>query len=340
MNYCLFKLHFKTALHIGSNIGVISLPSSEMQIHSDTLFSVLCAEALQLGGHSKLNRLYEYVRDDKLCFSDALPFSGSELYVPKPIIAPARDICAGACDNMADGNKNDDRAKKMKKLIYLPVTCVESYMAYLKGEITDTEWEIPEIVQFGITSARTMAAIRGRKETTPFEAGIFEFLPGCGLYIIAACESEEQLEFLKRLLRMLSLSGIGGKRSAGLGKFELEGEIRLNVSHNDTSDCLSSLLGRDDDASWFMTLNVSLPAEEEMENVLKDGFYSLVRRGGFVQSQSYSSTPLKKREMYLLSPGSCLKRRFKGFIADVSAGGTHPVYRMAKPLFMGVGTWS
>lgn len=337
MNYCLFKLHFKTALHTGSDTGVISLPSSEMQIHSDTLFSALCSEALQSGGLPELNRLYEYVRDDKLCFSDALPFSGSELYVLKPIMPPAYDFRADAADNTADGNKNDNKAKKMKKLIYLPVTQVESYMAYLKGEITGTEWEIPEIAQFGITGARTMTAIRGMEKTTPFEAGIFEFLPGCGLYIIVSYESGEQLVLFKKLLRMVSLSGIGGKRSAGLGKFELEDEIHLNVLHNDSAGCLSRLLDRED-APWFMTLNVSLPAEEEMEDVIKDGFYNLVRRGGFIQSQSYSTTPLKKREMYLLSPGSCLKRRFKGFIADVSAGGTHSVYRMAKPLFMGVGT--
>ncbi|NLM56354.1 MAG: hypothetical protein GX192_02770 [Clostridiales bacterium] len=40
--------------------------------------------------------------------------------------------------------------------------------------------------------------------------------------------------------------------------------------------------------------------------------------------------------MYAFGEGSCIKTPYKGYIADVSQGGNHPVYRFLKPLFVGV----
>ena len=40
--------------------------------------------------------------------------------------------------------------------------------------------------------------------------------------------------------------------------------------------------------------------------------------------------------MYVFAAGSCFKNEFEGDIYDVTNGGSHPVYRYAKPLFMGV----
>ena len=84
-----------------------------------------------------------------------------------------------------------------------------------------------------------------------------------------------------------------------------------------------------------MCLSVAIPAEDEKE-AIKGSNYSLLRRGGFVQSENYFETPLKKKVTYSFAPGSCFKKRFKGTILDVSNYGNHPVYRYGKPLFLGV----
>jgi len=324
MNYCLFKLKFKTAVHIGSDSGITSLASGEKQIHSDTIFSSLCIEALESGGQEQLDRLHAYVRSGRLNFSDALPYFGDELYIPKPIITIHSNKVSS----------EGDSAKKLKKLAYIPITGLSDFICYMKGENAGTSYVLPRERDFGVKSLRTMAAIAGNDEANPFLVGTFEFLDGCGLYIIAAYEANEHIALLKKLLTLLSISGIGGKRTAGMGSFELEEDL-LDEPGSEAQKILVRMLMLKQ-ASYFMTLNVSLPTDDELEDALTDGYYNILRRGGFVQSQTYSSTPLKKRVMFLLSAGSCLKKCFKGDIYDVSINGLHPIYRMAKPLFMGV----
>ena len=72
-----------------------------------------------------------------------------------------------------------------------------------------------------------------------------------------------------------------------------------------------------------------------LENVLKNADYLLKKRGGFVVSEDYASEYLKKKDFYVFQSGSCFQEKFEGDIFDVSAG-SHPVYRYAKPFFMGV----
>ena len=57
MNYSLYKLNFKTAVHIGNSDGGVSLDDGEMTIKSDTLFSALCCEAVK---NKTIDKLYEY----------------------------------------------------------------------------------------------------------------------------------------------------------------------------------------------------------------------------------------------------------------------------------------
>ena len=45
MEYSLYRLNFTTFLHIGEDNGAVSLDSSRMTIHADTLFAALCCEA-------------------------------------------------------------------------------------------------------------------------------------------------------------------------------------------------------------------------------------------------------------------------------------------------------
>ena len=62
----------------------------------------------------------------------------------------------------------------------------------------------------------------------------------------------------------------------------------------------------------------------------------LIKRSGFISSQTYADTFRKKKELYCFKAGSCFSHKFDGDIFDLSEGGNHPVYRYAKPLMMGV----
>ena len=44
----------------------------------------------------------------------------------------------------------------------------------------------------------------------------------------------------------------------------------------------------------------------------------------------------KKKDLYVFRAGSCFVHPFAGDIYDVSDGGSHPVYRYARAMFLGV----
>ena len=50
---------------------------------------------------------------------------------------------------------------------------------------------------------------------------------------------------------------------------------------------------------------------------------------------SYSEMHLKKHDFYVFAPGAVFENRFEGDVFDVSIHGAHPVYRYAKPMFIG-----
>ena len=133
--------------------------------------------------------------------------------------------------------------------------------------------------------------------------------------------------FIENLILSLGYAGIGGKRSSGLGKFDFE--------EHKPSDRFLELLNRDK-AKSYMTLSSCMAEEDELEKALDDAYYLLHKRSGFVSSTTYAKTELKKKDFYAFKSGSCFSSRFNGNIYDVSYKGKHPVYRYAKPMFMGV----
>ena len=80
-----------------------------------------------------------------------------------------------------------------------------------------------------------------------------------------------------------------------------------------------------------MTLNTSLPTDEELRSIAQQSSYLLCRRGGFVDGEAY-----KKRTVYAFSAGSCVHTRFEGDVLDLAPKGRRAVYRMLKPILLGV----
>lgn len=116
------------------------------------------------------------------------------------------------------------------------------------------------------------------------------------------------------------------KKSGGLGKYRYnEGQIPEQLL-----ECLQKKSDR------YMLLSVALPADEELENAMENASYLLEKRSGFVASSDYAEEWRKKKDLYVFTAGSCFVNCFAGDIYDVSEGGKHPVYRYAKPIFMGV----
>ena len=127
---------------------------------------------------------------------------------------------------------------------------------------------------------------------------------------------------------MLSYTGIGGKKSSGLGKFDIvTGKFPEEFKNR------LSKTGKE-----YMTLAISLPSENELETVTdnSNSRYILKKRSGFVESESYSDTFQRKKDIFMFQAGSCFTEKYLGDIFDVKGNGNHPVYRYGKPMWMEV----
>lgn len=303
MNYKIYKMIFKQGVHFGDH----SLEKSEITFQADTLFSALCIEALKI---DKLDELLESIKENHLVFSDAFPYMGQEFFIPKPMkkieqVVQSEDVTT---------------RKKFKKLEYIQVSLLDKY---IKGQYPINKGS--DIKKLGIHVLKTSASIRGNEEALPYRVGIYRFKKENGLYIVVGYDSQEILDLFDELFEMLSLSGIGGKKNSGLGHFDLE-----------IAELPKELNQRLNTKGEVMTLSVSLPTEDELEEILDDSRYLLVKRSGFIDSYTYSKEQRRKKDIYLFKSGSCFNKTYQGDIYNVSSGGSHPVYKYAKPLFMGV----
>lgn len=306
MTYGLYKIRFKTGIHIGKG----TLHETGFVFKADTLFSALCIEAVKDGGDC-LKELIDATNNGDLVISDAMPFIGERYFVPKPIIHIEQK--RGSAENAS--------GKAFKGVSYINVEDVNKYMS---GEFNPDEGM--RLAELGQRSVRDVVSIRGLEESHPYRVGVFHYAEESGLYVIAGYTNEAVRKSFEKLFDAVSVVGIGGKRQSGLGKFDIERQ-----KHTD-----NQLKGLTGEFKSYMLLSAGLPEDDCMEDVLKDASYKLSVRRGFIQSATYSNDQLRKKDAYLIDSGSVVKKPFSGRVLDVSSGGSHPVYRYAKPMFLGV----
>ena len=93
----------------------------------------------------------------------------------------------------------------------------------------------------------------------------------------------------------------------------------------------------DEELSTGEKLDLEKRINKEIEK-LKDGdnYYQLIKRSGFVNQVSYSEQAEKRKQVYMLSSGSVLNFKAEGNILDLNLHGKHSIYRMGKPIILGV----
>ena len=149
---------------------------------------------------------------------------------------------------------------------------------------------------------------------------------------------ENKKQWFDNIVTSLGLSGIGGKRTSGYGQFEIIDDFELdeNSPIKEEKELFKMLNSH---SEYYLTLSAFYPNKEEISK-LKEGYYSIIQRQGFVQSNTYSTKPLKKLPSCMINAGSCFKNKFNGTIFDVSLNGSHSVYRYGKPIMIGIDLWN
>ena len=304
MQYEIYKFEFTSAVHFGEGM----LNESGYSFTADRLFSALYIEAMRQGLEEEL--LY-FVKEGGLRFSDAFPYTDDRYLLPKPVMY------------IAPQDQGDSVQKKFyKNLKYIPAEDMESFVKgrYVPG---DNPME-----GFGKYVQRNIAAVSMVGDTEPFYVGTYEYEPGNGLYVIVGYEGDEELELAEILLESLSYTGIGGKKTSGLGKF--------NLKKGKMDKSLQKMLESSQGSGTRMLLCGALPRDEEMEGALEGATYLLELRSGYVASDTHAPELVRKKDLYMVAAGSCFHEPFGGDVYNVSKGGAHPVYRYGIAMFAGI----
>ncbi len=303
MKYIMYRLKFPVGIHLGGQ----ALEESRYTIFADTLFSALYIEALKQCNDVAAKFLHK-IQNNEILLSDAFPYIGQDNYLPKPLLRV----------EVPEQEGNSVIKKAFKKLAYIPVNQMSTY---LQGDFDAEREEKRFTEELGHSALKTSVAITGKPETEPYHVGIYYFNKNSGLYFIVALQNDEDEDMIYDLVDSLSFSGIGGKRSSGLGRFEIKECMELD------SNCFEQ------HSNTYMSLSIGLPKENELEKCMDCAQYQLQKRSGFIFSSNYAPEQRKKKDMFMFSSGSCFPAKFEGDIYDVSGEGNHPVYRYAKPIF-------
>jgi len=330
MAYLLYKLRFPNGIHIGTAFGN-TLEETMIGTYSDTFFSAIYNEYMKIYDD---NELYKISETGDFLVSDLLPFKEKEdrttdFYLPKPFINIERKVIKT--------ETTVDR-KKVKAINFIPADKLNEYFSFLeKGT------KFPEIDDnFGKRQLYTKNKVSlNGEDTNLYNIEVFKFNKNSGLYFIVKLpEDDKWQEIFENILESLSLTGIGGKKNSGFGQFISEDPMFFDGTDFDAIESESdAFINRAlfTKSKKFLLLSSYSPKIEEIKKIKEsDNCYQLIKRSGFVNSSLYSEQAEKRKQVYMLSSGSVLNFKPEGKILDLSLHGNHSIYRMGKPIVLGV----
>ncbi len=336
--YVILPLRFLTAVHFGDASQGGGLNEVETLCRADTFYSALCVEALKKSTVD-FEAWISKTQEGRIVISDLLPWyfreGRYEWYIPKPVM----NVEAGPTakrETLTEARSLSTFRKQSKKRAFLRASDMMMYM----DDLVYYSSSLEEEPAFGSYASDTHFNGRTR---TPYSAGSFSFHEDrakderAGLYLLLRLEDEADLTSVTALIRWTGLSGIGGRRSSGMGQFVLDHEPIL-LKSGDWDDCdEAALFGmlEDKDSDTQVALSSFLPMAEEAAQAAK-GRGLWLKRSGFTWTEGMDA-PVKEKSIYMMASGSTFSARLTGRIADVSTPAVgHPVYRYGKGFFLGV----
>ena len=261
MRLKLYKLNFKSHLHIGTEFqeGTVEFPGS------DTLFLAIASVIVETDGIDSLKEFFE----SSPIFSSTFPYYKNTFFLPKPI---------GIETFFADELK-----KKLKKAKWVEKDIVEKgnwekvkpegeYISCKKVESVYREVEILRNTKDRITESTTVFTVRA-----------FKFSDEGGLYFLYSGDYR-----IDDSLKTLGEMGLGGGKSVGFGRFEVEPETFTWNSKGD----------------FGLLVSRCIPRREEVQE-LRNARYMITSRGGWTENN-------RKKKLRTIAEGSILPCNVKG----------------------------
>ncbi len=331
-NYTVYRLRFKTQLHLGratgaAQSGSLGLEKTETYIPADTLFSALCQTWTTFYDTESLTDfLNQYTAENgtlPFTLTSAFPYADNVYFFPKPLtFRESKDT-------------TDNARKKIKKVRFISQSIFQDIVAgnsqnfdkenLINGEniwVSAEEKEqlkksIDEKLNIISTSTRPRVTIGAQNAGSEiWHVETVQFNTNCGLWFAAQFDSDATKQKVETLLRVLGDSGIGGERNAGYGQFTFEPITNFQLPATE-------------DSTQFVTLSPICPkSPEQLEHLRKgDSAYTLTPLTGWVGSPG---THKKRKKVNMFAEGSVLNSYDEpiGRLVDLRPDGfTHPVYR-------------
>lgn len=303
MVYQLYMMKFHSA-HFGTRIIEQTMPT----IPVERLFSALFLEAKKLGKADEfLERAFEsdYVLTDTMLYRYGL-------FLPKAIGYPRF---------AADEKPTKDSrtiAKTVKEMEYLNEM---DFTAFIQGKLKTLD-DLEDLVDEQKDLYRTVTSTRVGED--PYRIGITYYPEETYLTFIGTKDP-----LTEELMASLQYSGLGGKRTTGLGRFD----FKIQELQEETARRLTT-----ESDEPVMLLTNALAQKSELAESLEGAQYLLTKSSGFVYSEAVKDN-LRKQDLYKFKAGSTFQRTFQGDIYDVAPSDfPHPVWNYAKPLFLTLGS--
>ena len=315
MKYLKYKLDFPQGYHVSN----FRLSDSNIKISADVLFSAIVHEANNMGGQEAVDKLVKLFNENSLIISDLFPYIEDKLYIPKPYFITERE-------------KEDlDYKKKLNRLEFIEFNKIEDWFRgklILDGECFNLKNE-----DIFMGKHRVSTKIKHSKDGQHdiYNVGSYKFNNDLsrGLYFVFGYKDMDDLFFFDDLMYSLSFSGLGGKRTSGLGRFnftydELEKEYERLINNKTNLNIL---------------LTTSIPKKTELSAVLDSrASYKLIRKGGFIKPKKGENVieNHRKKDIYFFDSGSTFEQTYLGDIYRVDNSYKHPIYRYGSSMFIGV----
>jgi CRISPR-associated protein Csm4 len=292
-----YRLTFPDGLHLDA--GTYGFENTEVNIHSDTLFSALCCAAVLLDGEEGVLALKE-----KAHISSAFPFARykvkdkdewkDDYFFPKPLTPRDFDF----------PNYSDE--KKFRKLKYLNQSLLEADLAgnlpladFDEKRVKDGCWLAaePDDEDFRVFKLSERPRITTDRTTQAAEIYHFSevhFNEDGGLFFLADFDGDAKFKKqFESYLRLLGDEGIGADGTVGKGFFEIAVDENVEIK-------------TPDDANAFLMLSLYNPLEKEVPKILpKVSSYEILTRRGWASAPGIATW--RRRSLRMFGEGSVLR---------------------------------
>lgn len=281
-------------------------------IRADTLFSALCHAIRAVWGERPLTEWLDQFRAGEwpLRLSSAFPFVDSTYFFPKPMLpAPGFD----------DPSTRSWWAKTVKKAELVPETV---FLEWIRGgpvnyaQLDESQKYLHRA--FAEATVPRVALDRLNHSSALYYTTALAVSVRAGFHLLIET-TEETWALVLPALRWLGDTGLGGKRSLGMGRFRFEAAVI------DAEAEWTRLLHGEGQS--YCTLAAFAPEPRELPDLLDGARYGFVNRWGWALSGGWSA---RIRSYRLFTEGSVFRQRPQGRILDVTpAGAPHRIYRYA-----------